>query len=80
MTPGAEQAMLDGGHSHGEFLERHARGDWGDLSEEDKQENELAVEQGFRILSAYHTSKGCKLWVITESDRSVTTILLPDEY
>lgn len=61
------------------FLCRHISGDWGDLCEEDKQENQLSLEEGFRILSAYNTSDG-KLWVITEADRSVTTFLLPEEY
>ena len=59
---------------------RHLTGDWGELSEADKAENELSVREGFRILSAYTMSKGVKIWVITEADRSVTTFLLPDEY
>jgi hypothetical protein len=63
-----------------ELLSRHVTGDWGDLSDEDKQENELSVKNGFRILSAYKVGKGEKLWIITEADRSVTTILLPEEY
>lgn len=52
-----------------EFLNRHQRGDWGDLGEEDRQENEFSVDKRLRIFSAYHTSKGVKLWVITEADR-----------
>jgi len=56
------------------------KGDWGDLSAEDKQLNDEAVQDGSRILSAYTTAKGAKVWVITEPDRSATTILLPDEY
>jgi hypothetical protein len=63
-----------------EFLARHVTGDWGDLGDEDKEENELSVEQGFRILSAYKLQGGGKVWVITETDRSATTILLPEEY
>ncbi len=55
-------------------------GDWGDLDDEDKKENELSVKEGFRILSAYKLETGVKVWVITEWDRSVTTIFLPDEY
>jgi hypothetical protein len=62
------------------LLARHVRGDWGALDDDDKAENELSVKQGFRILSAYHLADGTKLWVITEADRSVTTLLLPDEY
>jgi hypothetical protein len=51
------------------LITRHASGDWGDLGEEDKRENELSVRQGFRIFSAYTTSSGIKVWVITEADR-----------
>jgi hypothetical protein len=61
------------------YLVRHAQGDWGDLDEADKRENDLSVKEGFRILSAYNTPGG-RLWLITESDRSVTTFLTPDEY
>ncbi|WP_448620067.1 hypothetical protein [Geodermatophilus sp. URMC 65] len=61
------------------LLLRHVQGDWGDLDEEDKQENEFSVLRHLRILSAYKVGEG-KLWVITEADRSVTTILLPEEY
>jgi hypothetical protein len=62
------------------IITRHASGDWGDLGEEDKRENELSVRQGFRIFSAYTTSSGIRGWVITEADRSCTTALLPDDY
>jgi hypothetical protein len=61
------------------YLERHLSGDWGDLDDEDKAENDFSVKNGFRILSAYNTPSG-RLWVITEADRSVTTFLLPEEY
>ena len=60
-------------------LKRHASGDWGDLCEEDQKENELSLKQGFRILSAYHCNEE-KIWIITEADRSATTILFPQEY
>jgi len=63
-----------------EFLSRHLRGDWGDLDEEDKTENELSLKYGLRLLSSYQVSESEKLWVITEADRSVTTLLLPEEY
>ena len=63
-----------------EFLHRHVVGDWGDLDGDDRAENELSVQEGFRILSAYHLRNGTKIWVITEADRSSTTILLPEEY
>lgn len=62
-----------------EFLNRHISGDWGSVCEEDKAENDRALESGDRILSAYETSHG-KIWIITEWDRSVTTILFPSEY
>jgi hypothetical protein len=61
-------------------LSRHLSGDWGDLSDEDKRENDFSVKNGFRILSSYSSKKGVKFWVITEADRSVTTVLLPEEY
>jgi hypothetical protein len=61
-------------------LTRHCRGDWGNLTDEDKQENELSLKEGFRILSAYESGELPKIWIITEADRSATTILFPDEY
>ncbi len=61
-------------------IQRHQAGDWGDLSEPDRQENELSLKQGFRLLSVYHANNGTKFWVITEADRSVTTVLLPEDY
>ena len=61
------------------LLERHRTGDWGDVPEEDARENEVAVRYGFRVLSSYRVA-GERLWVITELDRSVTTLLLPSEY
>jgi len=79
-TPGALRALEKAEQLPAEFLDRHVNGDWGDVSEADKQENEVAVEQGFRILSAYTTSAGDRIWVLTDADRSVTTILLPHEY
>ncbi len=59
---------------------RHSECDWGDLDDEDKDENDAAFIGGNRILSAYHSSDGVKIWIITEWDRSVTTILFPSEY
>jgi hypothetical protein len=61
-------------------LRRHAAGDWGTLSEEDKKENELSLKEGFRLLSAYESPGLPKIWIITEADRSVTTTLFPEEY
>jgi hypothetical protein len=79
-TPGALRVLEQAGQSPTEFLDRHASGDWGDLDDEDKRENEFSVRNGFRILSAYTTRAGVKIWVITEADRSATTFLLPEEY
>jgi len=62
------------------FLARHVVGDWGDVDEDDRAENELSVREGFRVLSAYHLRDGTRIWIITEADRSSTTILLPSEY
>ena len=61
-------------------LSRHAHGDWGDVDEADRVENELSLREGFRLLSVFHTKMGQKFWVITEADRSVTTVLLPEDY
>jgi len=79
-TPGALEALEEAGQLPQEFLHRHVVGDWGELDEHDRQANERAVHGGDRILSAYRTKKGAKVWVITEYDRSVTTLLLPSEY
>jgi hypothetical protein len=77
-TPGAlgalSQADIQGA------LRRHLAGDWGDVSEADRAENEAALQFGDRLLSAYRASDGQKFWVLTEADRSVTAVLLPDEY
>lgn len=79
-TPGALCALEQAGQMPAAFLDRHMNGDWGDVPEEDKQENEFSVAHGLRILSAYTTSAGEKIWIITEADRSYTTLLLPREY
>jgi hypothetical protein len=63
-----------------DFLARHASGDWGEVPPEDIKENGFSLRHGFRILSAYRTSAGEKVWVITEADRSSTCVLLPEEY
>ena len=79
-TPGALNALERNHQSPSEFLHRHANHDWGDLDDEDKKENDKSVEQGFRILSAYTLNDDTRIWIITEADRSATTILLPSEY
>jgi hypothetical protein len=79
-TPGALEALAASGQSPTDFLARHLRGDWGDVCPDDKRLNDEAVKDGSRILSAYVTTAGVRLWVITEADRSSTCLLLPDEY
>lgn len=79
-TPGALRALQRAEQLPAEFLDRHTTGDWGELVDGDKQENEFSVRNGFEILSAYTTSAGDKIWIITEADRSATTLLLPEEY
>ena len=59
---------------------RHGHGQWGELCPQDIAENELSLKEGFRLLSAYRDRNGTKFWIITEADRSVTTILLPEDY
>ena len=76
------RGVAHGGFSFGELLSilrRHVIGDFGEIDEEDRQENLLSIREGYRILSAYRLND-TKLWVITEADRSVTTILHPNEY
>lgn len=79
-TPGALDVLDKSGQAPSEFLNRHVRGDWGDLCDEDRESNQLALTDGTRLLSAYQTTTGEKLWVITEADRSSTCLLLPSEY
>jgi len=79
-TVGALSALQRAGQLPSELLDRHQRGDWGDVCAEDWVLNDQAVVEGDRLLSAYKTSLGEKVWIITEWDRSVTTFLLPDEY
>ena len=79
-TPGALSALEEAGQDAVEFVSRHASGDWGDLSEEDRNENEFSLAHGFRLLSSYKLRNGTKLWIISEADRSSTTLLLPNEY
>ncbi len=80
ITPGAEEALIIAGQTGIEFLRRHMSCDFGELSDKDVRENELSLREGFRVLSAYRTARGQRLWIITEADRTSTTILLPSEY
>jgi len=79
-TPGALAALERAKQPATCFLDRHATGDWGALDPTDIAENEYSMAHGFRLLSSYQTGAGEKLWIITEADRSVTTLLLPEEY
>ena len=79
-TPGALEALSQTNQDAALFLSRHQHGDWGNLCEEDKQENEFSVLNNFRILSAYTLNTRVRIWIITEADRSTTTILLPEDY
>lgn len=79
-TPGAIKTMQQADQDPLALISRHVVGDWGTVPDEDKLENDLSVQQGFRILSAYELPGGEKIWLITEADRSATTLLRPDEY
>ncbi len=78
MTPNAMSQLDNDAVIEG--LRRHAVGDWGDLCEEDREANNRALYEGTRLLSAYKSTAGLKYWIITEADRSATTILLPEDY
>ncbi len=84
MTPGISSLVEQHELPLSQFLARHQRGDWGDLDRHDIEANEQALEEGTRLLSAYHFEPepgiSIKIWIITEADRSVTTALLPEEY
>ena len=81
-TAAVNDALADNA-SFAEFvtgcLKRHAAGDWGDLGEQDKRENDYALGKYLRLFSAYNY-RNKKIWIITEADRSATTVLFPDEY
>lgn len=72
-------STLNAADVHNAML-RHVVGDWGDVCPEDREENELSLKEGFRLFSVYHDRQGTKFWIITEADRSATTVLLPDDY
>lgn len=86
ITQGALAALEDSSQSASPFLKRHQSGDWGEVCEDDKKLNDESVahegdeDQQQRVLSCYRTTKNERIWIITEWDRSVTTILLPEEY
>lgn len=79
-TPVALRALQEAGQSPEFFLSKHVSGDWGEVCDEDKQANDQALVDGSRLLSAYRTLRGVRIWIITEADRSSTCCLLPSEY
>ena len=79
-TPGALRALEEAGQSPAFFLDRHVVGDWGEVDADDKRANDEALVTGERLLSAYKTLRGVKIWIITEADRSSSCCLLPSEY
>jgi hypothetical protein len=79
-TPGAMDLLARAEQPAFEFLARHQHGDWGDVCKDDAEENEFSLKHGYRLLSVYRANTGEALWVITEADRSATTLLLPSEY
>jgi len=78
-TLGALKLLTEARAHPFDYLARHATGDWGDLCAFDRRQNEIALREGLRVLSSYPVGSEC-VWIITEADRSVTTILLPEEY
>jgi hypothetical protein len=78
-TPGALKLLSEMGAHPFDYLVRHATGYWGELCAFDRRQNEIALRDGYRVLSSYDTPEG-RVWIITEADRSITTILLPEEY
>ena len=80
ITPGAQAALAQANRSPAEFIRRHQGGDFGELAEDDLAANRAALRYGARLLSSYVLDADCTLWIITEADRSATTLLLPEEY
>ena len=80
MTAGVNDLVQRGDLDPVPYLQRHLNGDWGDLCDDDRRSNDAALENGDRLFSSYRITPDLKLWIITEWDRSVTTLLLPDEY
>jgi hypothetical protein len=78
-TPGALKLLKEAGGHPFDYLARHATGDWGELCAFDRRQNEIALREDYRVLSSYDVLAG-RVWIITEADRSITTILLPEEY
>lgn len=79
-TPAAFSALQAAGVSIFVLVNRHARGDWGDLCDGDRQQNDIAAATGQRVLSSYQLGNGQTIWICTEADRALTTVLLPEDY
>jgi len=79
-TPGALATLARANQTPNEFMLRHVSGDWGELDAHDLAENTYSLKHGFRVMSSYRTKSGDTLWLITEADRAITTLLLPEEY
>ena len=79
-TNGAIRTLMSAAADPIEYVARHLAGDWGDVDPADAAANDRALQLGERIISAYRLADGAKIWIITEADRSGTTILLPSEY
>ena len=79
-TPHALAVLEDHGVLPASLLHRHVGGDWGEVCEEDAQANQDALRGGLRLLSSYRLADGVKVWLITEADRSSTTLLMPEDY
>jgi hypothetical protein len=79
-TPGAMSALIEGRITESRLIERHQRGDFGEMCADDLAANRQAIQAGGRVFSSYVIDPHTKVWVITEADRSVTTLLLPSEY
>lgn len=79
-TPAALDALQEAKLPADDYLQRHGNADWGDLDEEDGKANDRALEEGGRLLSSYRLPTGATLWIITEADRSSTTLLIPADY
>lgn len=80
MTCGIAERVQQGVLNPLPYLRRHLTGDWGDICEDDRKQNALALKHNNRLLSVYRVTPFLTIWIITEGDRSVTTVLLPDEY
>lgn len=79
-TPGALAVLEAQEVTPATIIHRHVSGDWSDMDKEDQKSNAEAIKDGFRVFSSYNLSSDTRIWIITEADRSSTTILLPDEY